>query len=867
MKEGFALKLLVLDGNSILNRAFYGIKLLTTKDGRFTNGIYGFLSILLRLRDECQPDGIAAAFDLRAPTFRHKMFDGYKAGRKPMPPELAQQMPVLKDLLRALGFAVVEQEGYEADDVLGTFARLCEQDDDWQCFIATGDRDALQLVSPETTVLLASTKMGKPVTTRYTPEKVREDYGVTPQQLIDVKALMGDSSDNIPGVAGVGQKTAGNLIARFGSIDAIYADLDALDIKTGVREKLRAGRDSAYLSRTLGTICREAPMNTDLTSYLYKTPDVRTVTQMLASLEMFKMIERLQLPAVEIPAVLDTPQRTLNVEDVYDYDACLAALCEAGDAYFDCIYDGGYIERLLLWSGDAVQTLTCGNMLFPAFMKSMLEDGTIRKHVTDTKPLYAYARRNGVTPKAVEDDLMLTGYILDPSAKDYSAAHLAQVYAVPLPECKDAAAAAVAVLPDLFGRMLLQIRENGQEKLLREVELPLARVLADMECCGFAVDPDGIERFGAHLDARIRDVRASIFQKTGFEFNLNSPKQLGEALFERLSLPAPKKTKSGWSTNAETLQSLADDYPVVAEILEYRMLSKLKSTDCDGLLKQIAPDGRIHSTLNQTETRTGRISSTEPNLQNIPVRSDLGREMRRFFRAADGCVLVDADYSQIELRVLAALAQDEAMLAAFRDGVDIHTVTASQVFNMPQDMVTPLMRSRAKAVNFGIVYGIGAFSLAKDIGVPRYEADSYIKGYLRHYAGVARYLDEIVQRAKDNGYAETVFGRRRYLPELASSNHNLRAFGERVAKNMPIQGTAADVIKIAMVRVHERLEREGFAARLIMQVHDELIVEAPQAEADAVSRLLTEEMEHAADLGVRLLADVHVGRTWYDAKG
>ena len=500
MKEGFALKLLVLDGNSILNRAFYGIKLLTTKDGRFTNGIYGFLSILLRLRDECQPDGIAAAFDLRAPTFRHKMFDGYKAGRKPMPPELAQQMPVLKDLLRALGFAVVEQEGYEADDVLGTFARLCEQDDDWQCFIATGDRDALQLVSPETTVLLASTKMGKPVTTRYTPEKVREDYGVTPQQLIDVKALMGDSSDNIPGVAGVGQKTAGNLIARFGSIDAIYADLDALDIKTGVREKLRAGRDSAYLSRTLGTICREAPMNTDLTSYLYKTPDVRTVTQMLASLEMFKMIERLQLPAVEIPAVLDTPQRTLNVEDVYDYDACLAALCEAGDAYFDCIYDGGYIERLLLWSGDAVQTLTCGNMLFPAFMKSMLEDGTIRKHVTDTKPLYAYARRNGVTPKAVEDDLMLTGYILDPSAKDYSAAHLAQVYAVPLPECKDAAAAAVAVLPDLFGRMLLQIRENGQEKLLREVELPLARVLADMECCGFAVDPDGIERFGFRLD-------------------------------------------------------------------------------------------------------------------------------------------------------------------------------------------------------------------------------------------------------------------------------------------------------------------------------------------------------------------------------
>ena len=522
---------------------------------------------------------------------------------------------------------------------------------------------------------------------------------------------------------------------------------------------------------------------------------------------------------------------------------------------------------MLLWADDKVQSLTCANMQFPAFMQRMLEDASIRKHVTDSKPLYTYARRNGISPVGICDDLMLTGYILNPSAKEYAAARLAREYAVAMPECTIEDAAAASVLPELFDKLCAAVRENGQDKLLREIELPLAAVLSDMEVCGFEVDTDGIAQFGELLDERIHRITASIFSHTGFEFNLNSPKQLGEALFEKLALPAPKKTKSGYSTNAETLQKLADEFPVVAEILEYRTLAKLKSTYCDGLVKAISPDGRIHSTLNQTETRTGRISSTEPNLQNIPVRSDLGREMRRFFRAADGCVLVDADYSQIELRVLAALAQDEAMLDAFNNGVDIHTVTASQVFNMPQELVTPLMRSRAKAVNFGIVYGIGAFSLAKDIGVSRYEADSYIKGYLHHYAGVARYLDEIVQKARDKGYAETVFGRRRYLPELTSSNHNLRAFGERVAKNMPIQGTAADIIKIAMVRVHERMKREKLSAKLILQVHDELIVEAPEAEADAVSKLLAEEMENAADLGVRLLSDVHVGKTWFDAKG
>ena len=860
------MKLLVLDGNSILNRAFYGVKLLTTKDGRFTNGIYGFLSILLRLRDLCEPDAVVAAFDLRAPTFRHKLYDGYKAGRKGMPDELAQQVPTLKTLLPALGVTILEREGYEADDILGTLARVCEQDDEWQCFIATGDRDALQLVSTETTVLLAATKMGRPVTTAYTPDKVLEDYGVTPPQLIEVKALMGDSSDNIPGVAGVGQKTATDLIARFGSVDGVYAHLDSPEIKNGVREKLRADRANAELSRTLGTICREAPVETDLRAFLTASADTRSATKQLADLEMFSMIERFRLPQTAAAAPQTAPAQTVETVDIFDYDALLEALRQAGDAYFDCKYDCGYIERLTLYRPENVAILSCGSMAFPAFMKSFLEDGAIRKHVTDSKPLYAYASRGGIQPQAITDDLLLTGYLLDPNEKDYSPARLAKLYGVALP-AGDERDAAVAVLPTLFSIMLAKIGENGQEKLLREIELPFARVLAEMEIDGFAVDPDGIEAFGKALDAQIETLTASVFAQTGVEFNLNSPKQLGEVLFDTLQIPGGKKTKTGYSTNAEVLQTLADRYPVVADILTYRTLAKLKSTYCEGLLKAIAPDGRIHSTLHQTETRTGRISSAEPNLQNIPVRSPLGREMRRFFRAGDGCVLVDADYSQIELRVLAALADDETMLDAFNRGVDIHTVTASQVFNMPEEMVTPLMRSRAKAVNFGIVYGIGAFSLAKDIGVTRAQADDYIRGYLHHYAGVARYLDDMVAKARENGYAETLFGRRRYLPELQSSNHNLRAFGERVARNMPIQGTAADVIKIAMIRVRDRLRREGLAARLILQVHDELIVEAPEREAQTVAALLAYEMEHAADLAVHLRADVQIGKTWYDAKG
>ncbi len=862
------MKLLVLDGNSIINRVFYGIKLLSTKDGRFTNGIYGFLNILLKLCDEYKPDGVAAAFDLRAPTFRHGLYDGYKAGRKGMPDELAQQMPVLKELLAALGYKIIECEGYEADDILGTLSKTCCENDTWECVIATGDRDSLQLVGGETTVLLAATKMGKPVTTLYTPEKIMADYGVAPKKLIDIKALMGDASDNIPGVAGIGEKTAGDLVSRFGGIEDIYEKLDSLDIKQGVKDKLTAGRDSAFLSKTLGTIFCETPIDTNLDNYISSPSDAFKVTQMLTSLEMFGMLERLSLKAPEKPMktgnkLQDKPVVTTEQTDT---EALLERLRGDKKAYFTSAYEGGFITEMRFFAGNEVVLVTCGTLSFPSFTRALLEDERIKKYTCDCKQLFAYACRNGYDVRGVAMDVMLAGYVLNPSASGYQPLRLCQEYDAPITNADCEASSEAASMPALCDKLALKIGENGQDDLLNNIEIPLARVLAAMEIAGFEVDDDGIAKFGKQLDEKIGALTLDIYKEVGFEFNLNSPKQLGEALFDKLGIPTRKKTKSGYSTSADVLEGLSDDFPVVGKILEYRTLAKLKSTYCDGLLKVISTDGRIHSTLNQTETRTGRISSTEPNLQNIPVRSELGREMRKFFKAREGWVLVDADYSQIELRVLSHISGDETMIKAFNDGDDIHSITASQVFNMPLHMVTPLMRSRAKAVNFGIVYGIGAFSLAKDIGVSRAEADLYIKEYLRHYSGVDKYMQAVVARAKENGYAETMFARRRYLPELGSSNGNMRAFGERVARNMPIQGTAADIIKIAMIRVHNRLAAEGLRARLILQVHDELIVEAPADEADKAAAILHDEMESAATMRVHLQADVHTGMTWYEAK-
>lgn len=837
------MKLLVLDGNSIINRAFYGIKLLTTRDGHFTNGIVGFMNILQNLISVVSPDGVAAAFDLKAPTFRHKMYDGYKAGRKGMPPELAEQMPVMKDILRMMGYKVLECEGYEADDILGTLARAARESGN-ECCIATGDRDSLQLVGDGVSVMLASTRMGKPEIINYTPDLIAEKYGgLAPRQLIDVKALMGDSSDNIPGVAGIGEKTAVALISRFGSLDGVYENIESEDIKSGVRSKLAADKDNAYLSRTLGTICTEAPVPTDYNQYKPAERDDAQLAQTLARLEMFKMMERLGISAAPQQISFDTDENQLPA-----VKKC--ALSEISADMVDLLFDG---DTAFIGDGGRVAVTDKSTAL------SFINGRQVR--TSDSKALFH------LCPDAqVSFDSMLAAYLLNPSSGDYSPNRLIAEYAVGAPpaESEDIqCAASFSALCDALDR---RINEAGQSSLLHDIEIPLARVLADMEQVGFAVDAAAIAAYGEKLEKQVNRLKEEIYELVGYEFNLNSPKQLGEALFVKLGLPSGKKTKSGYSTGAEVLEGLRDKHPAVDKLLEYRTLAKLKSTYCDGLLKAVGEDGRIHSTLNQTETRTGRISSTEPNLQNIPVRTEVGREFRRFFIAPPGRTLCDADYSQIELRVLAHISGDEAMTDAFNNGADIHTITAAKVFGLPQNMVPPAMRSRAKAVNFGIVYGIGAFSLSKDINVSFAEAKRFISDYLNTFGGVKRYMEQVVEKAKKDGYVETAFGRRRYLPELSASNASVRAFGERVARNAPIQGTAADIIKIAMIRVSDRLRKEKLDARLVLQIHDELIVEASDADAPRAAEIISQEMENACKLNVPMPADVHTGKTWFDAK-
>ncbi len=852
------MKFLILDGNSILNRAFYGIRILTTKDGRFTNGIYGFMTTLTRLLDTVRPEAVAIAFDLKAPTFRHKMYDGYKAQRKGMPPELAEQMPVLKELLRELGYAIIEKEGFEADDILGTLSAHNDS-----CSIATGDRDSLQLVRDGVEVLLTVTKSGQPHTTVYTPEKVKEEFLVEPIRLIDVKALMGDTSDNVPGVAGIGQKTASSLIEKFGSIENIYDNIDTIDIKDSVRTKLMASKEMAFLSKKLVTIVNDAPIETSAKKYIPKAPTPRA-SELLCELEMFSLIEKLGLDRASVKQCEESVVTQKKYSECDDLNALLDKLIDRKRACF--VIENG---SMAFDMGEEIVFVSNETDGFLGFQRHLLSNDSIEKITDNSKLVYKTAIAGGYDVNGRVTDVTLQAYLLNPSAPDYDLMRLAREYSVTAtdenefsPVCRRASV--ISLLSEKLGAM---IDENSMEKLLYEIEVPLSQVLADMELRGFEVDAQGIEKFGTVLGDEIEKIQQDIYAQAGEEFNLNSPKQLGQVLFEHLGIKPPKKTKTGYSTNAQVLEGLAHDYPIVSRILQYRQLAKLKSTYCDGLLKVIGEDGRIHSTLNQTETRTGRISSTEPNLQNIPVRSELGSQMRRFFRAKENCVLVDSDYSQIELRVLADIANDEVMLDAFNNGDDIHLITASQVFNIPPLFVTPEMRSRAKAVNFGIVYGIGAFSLSKDIGVSVNQADKYIKSYLAHYKGVEEYMERVVEKAKEKGYVETIFGRRRYLPELTSSNFNLRSFGERVARNMPIQGTAADIMKIAMIKVYNRLKNEGLEAKLIMQVHDELIVEAPESEAQAVREILTQEMESAVSMKVRLEAEANIGKTWHDAKG
>jgi len=862
------MKLLALDGNSILNRAFYGIKVLTTKDGEFTNGIVGFLNILEKLKEETQPDAVAIAFDMRAPTFRHKAYAGYKAQRKGMPPELAAQMPLLKELLGYLGYRIVTCEGWEADDILGTFAKVCE-DTGHTCMIATGDRDSLQLVSDKTTVRLATTKFGQSTVTLYDTAQIMEVYGVQPKQLIDIKAIQGDTSDNIPGVAGIGEKGAGELIRKFGSLQYIYDNLDTLDIKPGMKNKLEASWDNAFLSYDLGTIRCCAPIDTALENYIPTAGDPAAAAALMTRLELFKLMERLHIVpgAVPVQTAETETAAALPVREYKDGAAILTQCEDMGCAYFVPVWEQNNLTKLYFCGDFAGGREVAAVPADDAFLKAFFGCKGIKKYTTGIKALHKAALRLGTGLENPAMDIELAAYLLNPSGSDYTVLRLAAEYGVAAAEYEDETAKAAAALPEVCAALQKQIDEKGHHELLETMEVPLALVLGEMEESGFLVDREAIRDYGEQLAETVEQLKQEIYEDVGYEFNINSPAQLGEALFVKLGLPHGKKTKTGYSTNAEVLESLRDVHPAVDKILRYRTVAKLKSTYCDGLLKVIAEDGRIHSNFNQTETRTGRISSTEPNLQNIPVRTGIGRELRRFFIAPEDHVLVDADYSQIELRVLAHMANDTQMISDFRAGRDIHTSTAARVFDMPEELVTPQMRSRAKAVNFGIVYGIGAFSLAKDIGVTRREADDYIHDYLRNYQGVADYMDRVVEEAKKAGYVETIFGRRRYLPELASSNFNMRAFGERVARNMPIQGAAADIIKIAMIRVRDRLRREKLAAKLILQVHDELIVECPEAETEKVKLILAEEMANAVSLSVPMLADANSGESWYHAKG
>lgn len=841
------MKLLAIDGNSIINRAFYGIKLLTAKDGTYTNAVYGFINILNRLTELEKPEGVAVAFDLKAPTFRHKKYAEYKAGRKGMPEELAQQMPIMKEWLTLAGYTCIECETYEADDILGTLAALCEKSGN-ECVIATGDRDSLQLVSDATRVLLAATKMGKPEIINYDKAALFERYGLTPPEMIELKSLMGDSSDNIPGVAGVGEKTATDLITRFHSIDNIYESLETLDIKESVRKKLEAGRESAYLSRELGTICREAPINTDISQYKIKPRNDAELARLMTRLEFFKLMEKMGLKPDN-----SGMQLCLDMSDKKSFKFIKnAAVKNKADIY---IADGEIIAVL----GDTVTVISDGKL------EKLLKDGGIKKRVHDFKNL----SRKYPDIAGVRFDTMLAAYLCNPSASSYATDRIIAEYAPYEPEIEgetDEFIKNACLFSLACDTLENELEKTGQKKLFDEIELPLARVLGEMELCGFSADVNGLKALSSELDTRIKSLESEIYSLVGYEFNLNSPKQLGVALFEKLGLPAKKKTKSGYSTGAEVLEGLKNEHPAVSLLLNYRQLAKLKSTYADGLQDCIAEDGRIHSTFNQTEARTGRISSLEPNLQNIPVRTAEGRRLREYFNAPAGRVLCDADYSQIELRVLASMSGDANMINAFGSGTDIHTVTASQVFGLPQDMITPELRSRAKAVNFGIVYGIGAFSLSKDIGVTRAEADRYIKSYLAAYPDVAAYMEKAIDDAKKNGYVTTLYGRRRYIPELSNSNGNMRAFGERVARNAPIQGTAADIIKIAMIKVSRSLKDEFPTARLILQVHDELIVECDERDAEGVCALLEREMESAADLAVRLTAEAHFGKTWLEAK-
>lgn len=884
-------KLMVLDGNSIVNRAFYGVSSnLTTRTGQPTNAVFGFLNILNKLLDEEQPQALCVTFDRKAPTFRHLAYEGYKAQRKPMPEELASQMPILKEVLSALNIPMYELDGWEADDLIGTIARR-DEGAGWDTVIVTGDKDSLQLVTDHTTVKLVSTRMGRTTTKDMTPESFREAYGFAPIHIIDLKALMGDASDNIPGVKGIGEKTAMALLAQQPSIDGLYANLDKMDVKPAARKKLVEGEEAARMSYDLATIHTDAPIDFKPEDNLCRKPDEPRLYQLFLDLEFAKLIDKYHLTAPQGEgAAAEQPECSASCEsEVVDAPARareLLALWAGLDRVAVLALpslDGVCVTWEQGEEGHAALLLSDRLECYNDILNGLFAPG-IRKMTHGAKELCRTLLSEGIAPGGFVFDTEVAAYLLAPADGSYDLEKLGMTYFNhQFPKAADYLAdgafgpladlgvsagaflshcALVAALePVLTGRL----KELGMWELYQTVELPLCSVLAEMEQEGFLIDRKALAEFGDMLSGRIQTAQKNIFDLAGEEFNINSTQQLGRILFDQLGLPPVKKTKTGYSTNADVLDKLRGSHPIIGEILEYRQLTKLKSTYADGLGKVIAPDGRIHTCFQNTVTATGRLSSTEPNLQNIPIRTELGAQLRKMFVAPAGRVLVDADYSQIELRLLACMAGDRAMIDGFNSGEDIHRITASQVFGVPQEEVTPQMRRSAKAVNFGIVYGISPFSLSQDIGVTVAQAKEYMEKYFQHYSGVRSYMDGVVARARADGYVTTLFARRRWVPELKSSNFNTRSFGERVALNAPIQGTAADIIKVAMIRVRDRLLAEGLKGRLVLQVHDELIVECPEEEAEAVRRLVKEEMEAVISLPVPLVADTAVGRSWADA--
>ncbi len=894
-------KLMIIDGNSILNRAYYGLQgaqMLSAADGLHTNAIFGFLNILNKFLEEEKPQYLCVAFDLKAPTFRHLQFEGYKATRKGMPPELAEQVPYMKEVLDAMHIKRLELEGYEADDIIGSVSK-CAEAADMQVVVVTGDRDSLQLASENTKILLPITRGGRTETESYDARGVAEHYGVTPLQFIDVKGLMGDKSDNIPGVPGIGEKTALELIKTYGSIECIYEKLDCID-KKSVREKLGANRELAFMSKHIATIDRNMPELCQIGELKRQDYDKDKLYELFKRLDFKSFIEKFGLSGVSAKAAANLEKISYTItEDSISLAQTVSSIKTAGEVSIFQLLDrtDAFVSTLagiaLSWGNENVFVPIGHGISVEQFLElfcPVFSNKSIKIYGHDLKNLIVYLKWKGISFDGLAFDTMIGAYILNPSRDTYTVAELAQEYLghtfgsvqeltgkgrgyTPFAEISAEQLAEITVrhsrtVMELTKVIGGQIEQNGQTELYYEIELPLIEVLADMEYRGFKVNAEGLEQFSGKLDEKIAASMNAVYTLAGEQFNINSPKQLGVILFEKLGLPVLKKTKTGYSTDAEVLEQLASKHEIVSGILEFRQLVKLKSTYAEGLLHVVNPvDGRIHSSFNQTVTATGRISSTEPNLQNIPIKLEMGREIRKVFvPKSDEFFLSDADYSQIELRVLAHITGDENLIAAFRNNEDIHTATASNVFNVPWEQVTPLLRSRAKAVNFGIVYGIGDFSLAKDLGISRKEAREYIDEYLERYPGVKNYMHDTVENGRKNGYVETMFRRRRYLPELKASNFNMRSFGERVAMNMPIQGSAADIIKIAMVKVYKQLGEHNMKSRLILQVHDELIIETHASEKEQVERILRDCMQNAVPMKVPLLAEVKTGASWYETK-